>query len=139
MRIKIALATAVAALVFTPATPAHAIPANCQAVPWGFLGSQVRAICDGPILPDGSWMSPRSTLTTSGTPSDRRRFYPTSRGTCPDGYPQSAHSPHVTKRQPLSPTAHKHSNLLRHNRIATNLHLAPPMATFRTSAGHATS
>jgi len=59
MRIKIALATAVAALVFTPATPAHAIPANCQAVPWGFLGSQVRAICDGPILPDGSWMRHR--------------------------------------------------------------------------------
>ena len=87
MRIKIALATAVAALVFTPATPAHAIPANCQAVPWGFLGSQVRAICDGPILTDGSWMRHRvvgvpahteypHSSCTSSTYSSNCTYYP---------------------------------------------------------------
>jgi hypothetical protein len=35
------------------------IPPNCQEQPWGFLGSMVRAICDGPIQPDGSWMRHR--------------------------------------------------------------------------------
>lgn len=41
------------------ATPIHAIPPNCQSVPWGFLGTQVRQICDGPIQPDGSWIRHR--------------------------------------------------------------------------------
>ncbi len=38
----------------TPITP------NCQVAPWGFLGlTQKRAICDGPIQPDGSWVRHR--------------------------------------------------------------------------------
>jgi hypothetical protein len=43
------------------ASPAHAdsVPPNCQEVPWGFLGSKERAICDGPIQPNGSWMRHR--------------------------------------------------------------------------------
>jgi hypothetical protein len=33
---------------------------NCQSDPWGFLGlTKERGICDGPILPDGSWMRHR--------------------------------------------------------------------------------
>jgi hypothetical protein len=55
-------ATILAALglvLFTPT--AHAdMPPNCQAQPWGFLGMDgVRAICDDPIRPDGSWMRHR--------------------------------------------------------------------------------
>ena len=34
--------------------PAHA-DAGCQTVPWGFLGSQKRTICDAPLRADGSW------------------------------------------------------------------------------------
>lgn len=37
------------------ATPSHAAPPGCEQIPWGFLGSQQRLICDGPIRPDGSW------------------------------------------------------------------------------------
>src|SRR5947209_5417895 len=55
----VALAALIPWLSVTLAAPASAIPPNCQAVPWGFLGSQVRAICDGPIQPDGSWMRHR--------------------------------------------------------------------------------
>ena len=35
------------------------LPTNCQQQRWGFLGSQLRAICDSPIQPDGSWMRHR--------------------------------------------------------------------------------
>ncbi|AZV00832.1 hypothetical protein KIY87_gp63 [Mycobacterium phage Malec] len=28
---------------------------GCDNIRWGFLGSQVRTICDGPRRPDGSW------------------------------------------------------------------------------------
>lgn len=45
------------ALVTSP--DAAAIPSNCVSQPWGFLASQVRALCDGPIRPDGSWMRHR--------------------------------------------------------------------------------
>lgn len=38
---------------------AHADPPNCQTVLWGFLFSQRRTICDGPILGDGSWKRAR--------------------------------------------------------------------------------
>jgi len=34
--------------------------AGCQTVLWGFLGSQRRTICDGPLLPDGSWTRTRT-------------------------------------------------------------------------------
>ncbi|MCC9182597.1 CDGP domain-containing protein [Mycolicibacterium mageritense] len=33
---------------------------GCQTVLWGFLGSQRRTICDGPIRPDGSWTRERT-------------------------------------------------------------------------------
>lgn len=33
---------------------------GCQTVLWGFLGSQRRTICDGPILSDGSWIRERT-------------------------------------------------------------------------------
>lgn len=42
---------------------AKALPANCQQVLWGFLGSQTRSICDGPIRADGSWMRSRVVFT----------------------------------------------------------------------------
>lgn len=29
---------------------------GCESIRWGFLGSQTRTICDGPMLPDGSWV-----------------------------------------------------------------------------------
>jgi hypothetical protein len=35
------------------------VPPNCEISQWGFLGSKTREICDGPILPDGSWMRRR--------------------------------------------------------------------------------
>lgn len=46
-------------------TPAHAdpLPQGCIRQPWGFLGSQVRAICDGPIRSDGSWVRGRIIAT----------------------------------------------------------------------------
>lgn len=49
------------ALAFS--TPPEAKADNdigCQTILWGFLGSQRRTICDGPILPDGSWMRVRA-------------------------------------------------------------------------------
>jgi hypothetical protein len=41
------------------AGPAH-VGANCQTDPWGFLGSQRRTLCDGPISSDGSWSRERT-------------------------------------------------------------------------------
>ena len=34
--------------------------ANCKTDPWGFLGSQRRTLCDGPISADGSWTRQRT-------------------------------------------------------------------------------
>jgi hypothetical protein len=36
------------------AAPAHA-DAGCKIERWGFLGSQLRTLCDGPVSSDGSW------------------------------------------------------------------------------------
>jgi hypothetical protein len=55
----IAIATSLPLASLTLATPANAIPSNCQSQPWGFLGTQIRAICDSPISPNGSWMRHR--------------------------------------------------------------------------------
>jgi hypothetical protein len=49
------------AAVFAP--PAKAVPPNCIAQPWGFLGSQRRVMCDSPIQPDASWMRSRTIWT----------------------------------------------------------------------------
>ena len=35
--------------------PTASADPGCQTVPWGFLGSQKRTICDGPMRADGSW------------------------------------------------------------------------------------
>ena len=37
-----------------------AAQADCQSVPWGFLGSQTRTLCDTPLAPDGSWTRRRT-------------------------------------------------------------------------------
>ena len=34
--------------------------AICKTEPWGFLGSQRRSLCDGPISSDGSWSRERT-------------------------------------------------------------------------------
>lgn len=66
MKPLLALAAMTAALL--SAAPAHAEPdpdlgPNCDTVPWGFLGSQRRTVCDGPLRPDGSWERKRSIWT----------------------------------------------------------------------------
>lgn len=38
---------------------AKADPPNCDTVLWGFLGSQRRTVCDGPLRADGSWQRAR--------------------------------------------------------------------------------
>ncbi|WP_131815826.1 CDGP domain-containing protein [Mycobacteroides franklinii] len=43
-----------AAAIQAPAANADN-PPNCEQVPWGFLGSLKREICDQPIRKDGSW------------------------------------------------------------------------------------
>jgi hypothetical protein len=61
------LATAFAATAAGFAATAHAddnppVPttANCKTEPFGFLGSQRRTLCDGPISSDGSWNRERT-------------------------------------------------------------------------------
>lgn len=58
-----------AALALAPAANANPVPGmpNCDRVPWGFLGSQVRAICDTPIRADGSWDRTRVVVTPAHT------------------------------------------------------------------------
>ncbi len=39
------------------APPANAdVQPGCESIPWGFLGTQTRSICDGPLQADGSWV-----------------------------------------------------------------------------------
>lgn len=56
---------AIMAYAIMGSIPAHAdpIPPNCVVQPWGFLGSQQRGLCDGPVRPDGSWMRHRIIAT----------------------------------------------------------------------------
>lgn len=64
----------------------HADP-GCEQIPWGFLGSQQRVICDGPLRPDGSWERERvigvpahyrnaTSTCYSGSYSSNCTFYP---------------------------------------------------------------
>ncbi|AYD86311.1 hypothetical protein KIY81_gp56 [Mycobacterium phage Bugsy] len=62
MKITFALAAlTVAASIAAPTANADELAwpadynAGCDHIRWGFLGSQVRTICDGPRRPDGSW------------------------------------------------------------------------------------
>lgn len=57
LTLAVAAVTGCATMVFAPL--ASAAPPGCDSVPWGFLGSQVRTLCDGPMLADGSWMRAR--------------------------------------------------------------------------------
>jgi hypothetical protein len=63
------LAAAIGATTVGLAATSHADPmpslatpgaANCKTEPWGFLGSQRRTLCDGPITADGSWTRERT-------------------------------------------------------------------------------
>jgi hypothetical protein len=54
--VAVAYAGLVAPLAIANAPPAQALPSNCQAQPWGFLGSQTRQICDSRMGADGAWM-----------------------------------------------------------------------------------
>ena len=65
----------------------HAAPPGCEQIAWGFLGSQQRLICDGPIRADGSWERSRvigvpehyrnaSTECYGGSYSSSCTFYP---------------------------------------------------------------
>ncbi|WP_396912915.1 hypothetical protein [Mycolicibacterium sp.] len=54
--LTVAVVISAATMVFAPS--AGATP-GCESVPWGFLGSQVRTLCDGPMMADGSWMRAR--------------------------------------------------------------------------------
>lgn len=51
-------AAAIVAAAVAVAPNANATP-GCESIPWGFLASQVRTLCDGPIQADGSWMRTR--------------------------------------------------------------------------------
>jgi hypothetical protein len=73
------IAAAIAVIPLAAAGSAHAdLPGGCQQVPWGFLGTQVRQLCDGPIQPDGSWVRHR----VEGYPA--HYAYPTT--DCSGGY-----------------------------------------------------
>jgi hypothetical protein len=53
----------IAAAIGFFASPAHADPPmgpGCQTDPFGPMGSQRRTLCDGPVLPDGSWSRERT-------------------------------------------------------------------------------
>lgn len=39
---------------------------GCETIRWGFLGSQLRTICDGPRNADGSWNRARRIWTPAG-------------------------------------------------------------------------
>ncbi|KAB7756759.1 CDGP domain-containing protein [Mycolicibacterium mucogenicum] len=56
---RLLIITGVLGAAITAAPASHALPPNCVQQPWGFLGSQVRTICDDPIRADGSWMRAR--------------------------------------------------------------------------------
>lgn len=45
---------------------ANADPIGCETIRWGFLGSQLRTICDGPRRDDGSWLRAREVWTPAG-------------------------------------------------------------------------
>src|SRR6185312_6300914 len=57
--LMLSAAAAITASTLIGAPIASAAPPGCELHPWGFLGTQTRQICDGPIQPDGSWMRRR--------------------------------------------------------------------------------
>lgn len=63
-----AIALALGAILIARSPAAAAAPPGCEQIPWGFLGTQQRLICDDPIRPDGSWLRYR----TIGVPAHWR-------------------------------------------------------------------
>lgn len=59
------LATAGTLAVVAPPA-AQAAEVGCETIPWGFLLSQKRTICDTPRGPDGSWERTRHIWTPAG-------------------------------------------------------------------------
>jgi len=55
-----------AAVAAVLAPEAQAAPAGCETIRWGFLGSQLRTICDGPREADGGWQRARRVWTPAG-------------------------------------------------------------------------
>lgn len=58
MKLKLAIACALSVVAVIAGTP-HAdgdVEPGCESIRWGFLGSQTRTICDGPMMADGSWI-----------------------------------------------------------------------------------
>jgi hypothetical protein len=55
----ITLATVVGVCAAESCAKADPGAPDCETIPWGFLGSQARTICDGPVLNDGSWQRAR--------------------------------------------------------------------------------
>jgi hypothetical protein len=49
----------IAASFAAPNASADDYDMGCEFIRWGFLGGQVRAICDGPKRADGSWQRGR--------------------------------------------------------------------------------
>ncbi len=83
----LAVAGAIGAGAVLAAAPAHARPdpdlgPNCDTVLWGFLGSQRRTICDGPVQPDGSWERKRSVWTPAHQVPTRTSCYGRSYVSC---------------------------------------------------------
>ena len=58
MRLTFAGAPAAAIMFMISCAPIanSDVQPGCESVPWGFLGSQTRSICDGPLHADGSWI-----------------------------------------------------------------------------------
>lgn len=58
--VRLTFATAATAaffiIIISAPTANSDVQPGCESVPWGFLGSQTRSICDGPIQADGSWV-----------------------------------------------------------------------------------
>jgi hypothetical protein len=61
MKLLVSTLVAAAALSLAPPAAADPVPGHpdCVIDLWGFLGSQRRTICDGPIRADGSWIRGR--------------------------------------------------------------------------------
>lgn len=86
------------AIVGVAPTPTASADPGCQTMLWGFLGSQRRTICDGPIQPDGSWMRVRAVWWPE-------RWVPTTCGrySCWGGYWQDAGG--TREVYPVNPTS----------------------------------
>jgi hypothetical protein len=75
----------ISASIAAPSANADDSDMGCEHIRWGFLGKDVRTICDGPLRPDGSWERGRlistpahilpAKTTCSGTYSVTCTFY----------------------------------------------------------------